>query len=51
MFWIITIIICIVLFFWVKNKVFTKLEEDRLNKHSKLQRAEIDFNSEYQDEE
>lgn len=48
MFIIILIIVCVILYFWVKNKVFSHKEEKRINNHNKLRAAEKDIHREYQ---
>lgn len=47
MFYIILIILCIILYFWVKNKVFSTKEEKRINMHNKLKEANEELYNEY----
>lgn len=48
MFYIILIIVCIIVFFWLKNKFFVSKEEDRLNKHDKLNQAERNIKNNFE---
>lgn len=50
MFYIILIIACIILFFWVKNKVFSSNEERRINMHNQLREENKQLYNEYKEQ-